>query len=346
MQVLEMSSEQRQIYINTAQLHEAYINVFVQKNTYSGGMHWKKSKNKAYLFRTRDRYGNGHSLGPRSPETEKIFKDFHGRKKQSADDLRHLQEKLKLQARICKAIMIGRVPRIVTAILRLLEQRRLLGKNLEVIGTHALYAYEAAAGVFFESGLTATQDMDLLWDSRTRLRLLAFDDLEPAGLLGLLRKADPSFRMMGVNSFRSVNRAGYMVDLVKAEPKSIHVKDIRQMGDENDLAAAEIRNLEWLLSSPAFSQTVIGDDGFPATMIAPDPRAFALHKLWLSRQPDREPIKKKRDEVQALAVLNLILQYLPGHPFLAEELKMFPKQVVAEAQSIIEKESLPPGYDG
>jgi hypothetical protein len=187
--------------------------------------------------------------------------------------------------------------------------------------------------------------MDILWDSRARLRLLAFADLEPAGLLGVLRKADPSFRMIGVNNFRCVNRAGYMVDLVKAEPRSIHIKDTRQMGDKDDLTAAEIRNLQWLLSSPAFTQTVIGDDGFPATMVAPDPRAFALHKLWLGHQPDREPIKKKRDEAQALAVLKLTLQYLPGHPFVAEELKMFPKRVVAEAQSIIGNEALPPGYD-
>jgi hypothetical protein len=328
------------------QLHAAYADAFVQKKTYSGGMHWKKSKNKEYLFRTRNRRGNGSSLGPRSPETEKVYQDFHNRKKQAADELKHIQEKLKLHARISKAAMIGRVPRLVTAILRLLEQRRLLGKNLKVIGTHALYAYEAAAGVFFESGLTATRDMDLLWDSRPRLHLVAFADLEPAGLMGLLQKADASFRMIGTNNFRSINQTGYMVDLVKAEPKSIHTKDKRQMGDGEDLAAAEIRNLQWLLSSPAFSQTVIGDDGYPATMIAPDPRAFALHKLWLSRQADREPIKKKRDEIQALAVLNLILQYLPGHPFVPEELKMFPKQVVAEAQAIIEKESLPPGYDG
>jgi hypothetical protein len=56
--------------------------------------------------------------------------------------------------------------------------------------------------------------------------------------LGLLRKADPSFQMMGANNFRSDNQTGYMVDLVKTEPKSIHAKDIRQMGGEDDPAAA------------------------------------------------------------------------------------------------------------
>ena len=36
-------------------------------------MHWKKSKSREYLFRSRDRFGYGKSLGPRSPETEKIL---------------------------------------------------------------------------------------------------------------------------------------------------------------------------------------------------------------------------------------------------------------------------------
>ena len=83
------------------------------------------------------------------------------------------------------------------------------------------------------------------------------------------------------------------------------------MGVGDDLMAAEIKNLQWLISAPKFAQIVIGQDGFPATMIVPDPRAFAVHKLWLSNQTDRDTIKKKRDRSQALAVFKLILQYMP-----------------------------------
>ncbi len=48
-----------------------------------------------------------------------------------------------------------------------------------------------------------------------------------------------------------------------------------------DMEAAEMRNLQWLVSSPKFTQdvsgmTVTGDHG------GARPRAFALHKLWLS----------------------------------------------------------------
>ncbi len=73
-------------------------------------------------------------------------------------------------------------------------------------------------------------------------------------------------------------------------------------------------------------------------MVAPDPRAFSLHKLWLSKQPDREPVKKSRDKTQGLIVARLVAEYLPQYPFKSSELRMFPKDVVQAAIDMIEKE--------
>jgi len=56
-------------------------------------------------------------------------------------------------------------------------------------------------------------------------------------------------------------------------------KERQRMGGDTDLKAVEIRNLQWLVSSPKFSQIVVGDDGYPAAMFCPDPRSFALHKI-------------------------------------------------------------------
>ena len=122
-----------------------------------------------------------------------------------------------------------------------------------------------------------------------------------------------------------------MDDLIKAEPKKLMIKERRQMGGPGDLEAVEIKNLQWLLSSPKFSQVVIGSDGYPSAMTVSDPRAFALHKFWLSEQPDREPVKKKRDRDQGLAVAQLVIQHLPQHAFRKAELKMFPKEVLDKA---------------
>jgi len=82
---------------------------------------------------------------------------------------------------------------------------------------------------------------------------------------------------------------------------------------------------------------------YPAPMICPDPRAFALHKIWLSEQPDRDPLKKKRDRHQAMTVAGLIHSYLPQCPFLSEDLRMFPQKVFEVGSNKIKNQEPPAG---
>ena len=144
----EMTDNQRRIFIDTIQLHEAFVSAFNKNLSYRGGMHWKKSKGREYLFRSRDRFGYGKSLGPRTLQTEKILAEFQHSKQREKERLSALKDRLKEQSRFCKAALIQRVPRIVSGILRLLDQQNILGRNLIVIGTNAMYAYEAFASVF------------------------------------------------------------------------------------------------------------------------------------------------------------------------------------------------------
>jgi hypothetical protein len=341
----KMTDNQRRVFIDTVQLYEAFLDAHKKSLSYAGGMHWKKSKGREYLFRSRDRYGYGKSLGVRSAETEKILDEFRKAKKSFKERMSILKERLKEQARFCKAAMIQRVPRIVTNILRVLVQQNLLGKNIVVVGTNALYAYEAAAGIFFDRPIMETKDMDILWDIRPKLTLLADDKTEPGGLLTLLRKTDRSFELSSSQRFRAVNRHGYIVDLIKAEPKRVMTIEPLRMGGPGDLEAIEIRNLHWLLNSPKFSQVVIGDDGYPSEMAVPDPRAFALHKFWLTGQTDREPVKKQRDRDQAMGVVRLVIQHLPQYAFKRSDLKIFPKQVVIEAQQQLPEIEGFPGFE-
>ena len=337
----EMTDNQRRVFIDTIQLHEAFVSTFNKNLSYRGGMHWKKSKDREYLFRSRDRSGYGKSLGPRSPQTEKILTEFQQNKQRGKERLSALKDRLKEQSRFCKAALIQRVPRIVSGILRLLDQRNILGRNVIVIGTNAIYAYEAFASVFFDISTMATRDMDI----RPKLTLVAEIDMDNDGLLGIIRKADRSFEPISPGGFRAVNRDGYMVDLIKSAPKQLSRKEICRMGGPGDMEAVEIRNLQWLISSPKFSQVVIGDDGYPAPLVVPDPRTFALHKLWLSEQLDREPVKKQRDRDQGLAVAQLIIQYLPQYQFDSSELRMFPKDVVRRAKERISDMVLPIGMN-
>ena len=341
----EYTDNQSKFFIDTVQIYDAYKDAFGKNRSYRGGMHWKKSKNKEYLFRTKDRYGNGNSLGPRSDKTEKILVEFQKNKQQITQHFSSLKNRLKEQSRFCKAARIQRVPRIVTTLLRLFEQQNILGQNLMVIGTNALYAYEAAAGVFFEQDIMATSDMDILWDTRPKLILVSVEEPQKTDFMDILRKADKSFEILGKKSFRAVNKDGYMIDLLKAAPINVFANETRQMGGVGDLEAVEVMSLQWLLSSPKFSQTVIGDDGYPALMVVPDPRAFSLHKLWLSKQEDRDPMKRRRDQRQGITAAKVILSYLTQYKFTQSELRMFPADIVEQARTSIKNIPMPFDFD-
>ena len=337
MKIIEYSENQRRIFIDAIQLYTAYMEAYQKSRAYRGGMHWKTVKGREYLVKTLDRYGNGKSLGPRSRDTEKTYRHFHRSKEEIKDRLKILTARMKEQARFCKAAMIQRVPKAVTRILRVLEEQKILGQNVSIVGTNIMYAYEAAAGAFLDRSILATQDMDLMWDTRPKLSLVMEKGMEPRGLISLLKKADRSFERMGKAKYRAVNKNGYMVDLIKTMPKDIRRFEKRRIGGSGDLQAAEVRNLQWLISYPKFSQIVIGEDGLPAMMIGPDPRAFALHKVWLSHQKDRDPLKKKRDRGQGLAVAHLVMECMPQFTFAETDLRMFPAHVRKEVDKIFER---------
>jgi hypothetical protein len=190
--------------------------------------------------------------------------------------------------------------------MRAIEDSGLLGAGIRILGTHAIYAYEAAAGVHIDPGLTATGDVDLLLDARRRLAFVAIEEVGEASLIRLLRKVDKSF-MRTNQSFRAVNDEGFLVDLVKPLRDPPWAKESARIGeDEDDLSAVEISGLSWLESAPAFEATVIDERGQPLRIVAPDPRVFAVHKHWLSNRSDREPIKRQRDLRQAQSVASLV----------------------------------------
>ena len=120
--------------------------------------------------------------------------------------MKSLRNRLDEQSRFCKAALIQRVPRTVCKILKILILNNLLGRNILIIGTNAMYAYEAASGVFLESPMLATQDMDLLWDIRPKLTLYTDHKIDQTGLINLLRKADRSFEPITPRSYRAVGQ--------------------------------------------------------------------------------------------------------------------------------------------
>ena len=179
-----LSNQQRLHQVNTEQLFENYRSALGHAASYTYGMRWKMVRNTEYLFR--DRRGNGKSLGPRSAQTEELLAAFSAGRTLAQERLHLITEKIQEQARLNKALRLNRVPRVVARVLRELDEAG-LHDNFTVIGTQALYAYEAAAGSHFLLELLASGDVDLRYDARQKMIIIS-EKLDGNGLLGLLIK--------------------------------------------------------------------------------------------------------------------------------------------------------------
>lgn len=321
----ELFSEQIRQHIDTAQAYEVYRTSLKEyEQRFSGSMSWKKSTNdKEYLYKKTN--GIWKSLGPRSPETETIYNQFHAGRDNSKERVARLAQRLDELAPVNRAMNLGRVPLLTARIVRALDKLGLMGTAIDVVGTNALFVYERMAGVHITSGLLSTQDVDLLMDSRFNLRLIT-KDFSHKGLIGLLQKIDHSFVPLAKNGYRAANRDGFLVDLIKPVPKDVMLskEKTRFSADADDLQAIEIEGLSWLVNSPKTQAVVIDERGYPVAYSCPDPRAFALHKLWLSRRADRDAAKRIRDEQQARIVAELIVKRLPHLSFESSDLQALP----------------------
>jgi hypothetical protein len=204
-----------------------------------------------------------------------------------------------------------------------------------------MFEYEVQAGVQIESGLVATADIDLLYDARRRISL-AVTGFATEGLIGLLKKVDESFAPITPKSFRAANRDGYLVDLIRPEAKDVFRDDLPAALSEfpEDLEGIAMFGLGWLINSPKVEAAVIDERGYPMRVVAIDPRAFALHKAWVSDRQDREPLRAARDLEQAKAAAKIAMHYLKKS-FDSPELSALPRALRETAPMLIDTDQPP-----
>src|SRR6202451_1150933 len=348
MKLKELSAEQRRIAVDTAPLYEHSIELQAQRKAFRGGLYWKTVAGSDYLVRTTGPHRGNRSLGPRSPETEQAYRKFTETKRDLDTRLKSINEEVARQAKFCVAAGVNRVPRLAADIVRSLDASGLLGTHLIILGSHAMYAYEMAAGVQLKAGLLQTEDLDTLLNTKSEIELAG--SIRSAGLLGILQDVDKTFKPQRKRSFRAVNAKGFMVDLIRAPIDSSG--GFTSIG----LVAEQLRGLEWLTALPLMTQIVIADNGFPVRFVVPEPRVFALHKLWVSLQPTRDPIKRKRDLRQAEAVVQLALDYF-NLRFDDPAIKALPFELTSMIPGLVERigerrsktrgaeNALPPGFE-
>lgn len=313
LRVLELPDDAMRQHIDASAVFSAYEEAQAEAAKVRGGMYWHKGPAKAphqiYLVRT-SAGGSEKSLGPRSPETERIYEAFLQRKQAAQDRLAGLKESVAKHKRMNRALRVGRVSTIVVALLNKLSESQ-LGEHFRVVGTHALYAYEAAAGVRFDDGTLATLDIDLLWDVRKRVAFATALNRIDSSMLGVLRQVDSTFRVRDTQKYTAVNKDGFEVDIIRREQMPDDPHRIRLSDDEDDLWVAQAPRANELLDAAPFSSVIVASNGDMARMNTLEPLAFARFKRWMSGLPARDPLKSRRDASQAAAVEHVVREYLP-----------------------------------
>ena len=310
--MLELSPAITRQYIDAVAVFDALAEATEEAAQVRGGMYWHAgpatSPESKYLVRTSPA-GAEASLGPRTPETQAIYDKFTQRKRASAERLAGLKAALDQQQRLNRALRVGRVDPLVVALLNRLASTH-LSEHFRV-GTHALYAYEAAAGVRLDADALATRDIDLLWDTRKRIIFSTKLARVDSSMLGVLKKVDPTFRMRQGQKYTAVNKDGFEVDIIRRERTDDDPHPIKLSEADEDFWVAQARRASVLLDSPGFSAVIVATNGTMARMDTVHPATFATFKRWLAGQPDRDPLKRRRDVLQADAVQVLLEQYLP-----------------------------------
>jgi hypothetical protein len=321
-----LSTEKRRQLIDTQQVYETWRATNEEsKRRFAGSMRWGERDGTEYLLR---KIGKSEtSVGARNKQTEDAYQAFFAGRKENTERLAALSARLDELAPVNIAMGLARVPQIAARILRACDEQGLLGEQLFVVGTNALYAYEVLAGVQVDSGLVASGDIDLLYDARRHMSL-AVRGITTSGLIGLLQNVDTSFAPTSPRSFRAANKTGYLVDLIRPEAKDVF-RDRLPAALTNlpeDLEGAAIFGLAWLINSPKVEAIAVDEKGYPVRLVVIDPRAFALHKAWVSNRRDREPLKAMRDLEQARAAATIATQYLKK-TFDADDLTALPSEL-------------------
>lgn len=274
-----------------------------------GSMKWKTVEGRTYLVRVSPK-GAERSLGPQDERTQAIFDNFHARKGPAEARLKAMKAAVDEHRRLNRAFRVGRTPAVVVRSLLAIEEAGLADQFLTV-GTHALYAYETAAGVRVESGVVATQDLDLLFEAgklRTYTARMARSDAR--SLITVLRKADPSFQVKREQLQTAVNDAGFEIDIIRRQVTGDDPHPLRMSDEEDDFWAVQVDQGEKIASSRKFEHLVVAASGEMAMMRTLHPLDFIRLKQELAKRPGRDPLKAPKDRLQAQVVQQLWDEYL------------------------------------
>lgn len=295
------SDEQARTLVNLEQRYQVWMAAEQSLHTMPYNLARKEIKGRAYLYEIADRKGNGRSLGAWSDELEKRY-DAYRRDKEVAQARRDASRDA--LAETCRLYRALRLPLLASAageIMREMDRRRLLGSHLFVIGTNAMPAYSIEAAGFIRDAPNETEDLDIAW-SGTVLE----EGAQP--VWDMLKAVDSTYTVNAEKTFQARNAKAYEVELLSAPSR------VGTMFRTDKPQAVVLPEQEWLLNGRPVDRVAVCRDGSPARIVAPDPRWFALQKLWLADQAKRNALKRPKDLKQGIALLDAISLTMPHYP--------------------------------
>ena len=324
---MSFNTEQRRQLQNLLQFYETWKEVSRSFAQLPGGMYWRVINSKEYLYKyvTNTGVKQSTSIGPKTPQTEAIAEDFQQAKKDLQERLDAIELRINTLAPIMRVLNLPAIDETAGRILRALDQADYLGKNILVIGTYAITAYEMTAETRFAEGFDATEDLDFTIVINPAN---PSDPDFPRRLLLTLKEVDKSFVVSPSSSKTVVNKSGYRVDLLISNDLAPVMQRAMPWKPE------PLEGQEWLALGTPVQQVLIDLTGWPVFLTAPDPRYFALHKLWLSKRPKRiRDGKAPKDAAQGKTLFKAIREFMPHYAIDDEFAQALPK----ELRQILEK---------
>ena len=293
------SDEQARALVNLRQRYEAWRDTERAARALPYDLRRKRIGEYEYLYEIHDRAGNGTSLGRWGDETQRRFEAYRETKLALKGRLALAWQAIDEGARLARALRVPLLAAPAGPILREADCRGLLDGDLIVVGTNSLIAYaQEAVG---DLGLAdETDDFDLAWTGEAQP--------EGAPVWDMLKAVDPTFTVNTEREFLARNARSYEVELLIAPSRAA------ALGRLDKPRPIPLPEQEWLLLGQPVDQVVACRDATAARVVAPDPRWFALHKLWLSGQDKRNPFKRRKDREQGLGVLDAVAEAMPHYP--------------------------------
>jgi hypothetical protein len=294
------SDEQARLLINLEQRYQVWMDAEQILTALPYDLRRKEVGGRSYLYEIHDRNGNGKSLGPWTAEKEQRLAEYREQKAATKERRDVSRRSLDETCRLYRALRLPMLASEAGPILRESDRRRMLGSHLVVVGTNAMAAYAVEAGGFIRNVPDETQDFDMTWS--------ATEPETEQSVWQMLKAVDPTFTINSERTFQARNAKAYEVEILVAPSRA------KTMFRTDQPRPVPLPEQEWLLQGRPVDRVVVCRDGSPARIVAPDPRWFALQKLWMSAQAKREPLKRPKDLKQGLALLDAIDATMPQYP--------------------------------